>query len=163
MTDPGFTNQLMARRAVEDALIKLGQAHAQTEGIAELNRTAVKSWLVYAREAGITVTDIASMTGYSKQTLHAWMRERMIPIPAVHLGLGDPVPASIEEAILRTIGERPATGWTGREAHAVIPEGWPTGTVHEVTMALDLLARSGQIWHTDDGFQVEDPDPGARG
>jgi lambda repressor-like predicted transcriptional regulator len=122
----------------------------------------VKSWLVYAREAGITVTDIARMTGYSKQTLHAWMRERMVPIPAVHLGLGDPPPESLEKAVLRTIGEHPANVWAGREPHGRIPEGWPTGTVHEVTMARDMLARSGQIWRTDDGFQINDPDPDAR-
>ncbi len=163
MNDPVFTNQLIARRAVEDALLKLGQAHAETEGIADLNRTAVKSWLVYAREAGITVTDIARMTGYSKQTLHAWMRERMVPIPAVHLGLNDPPPLSVEEAVLRTIGERPSHAWTGSEAHAAIPAGWPTGTVQEVAMALDMLARSGQVWPTEDGFQIHDPDPNARG
>lgn len=163
MTDLLFADQILARRAVEDALLKLGQAHAETEGIAELNRTAVKSWLVYAREAGITVTDIARMTGYSKQTLHAWMRERMVPIPAVHLGLSDPPPQSLEEAVLRTIGEQPAKPWTGHRAHSAVPRRWPTGTVHEVTMALDMLARSGQIWRTDDGFQINDPDPDARG
>jgi len=162
MTDPVFANQVLARRAVEDALLKLGQAHSETEGIVELNRTAVRSWLVYAREVGITVTDIARMTGYSKQTLHAWMREGMVPIPAVHLGLGDPAPQSLEDAVLRTIGERPGEPWTGRQACDAIPDGWPTGTVHEVTMALDMLARSGQIWRTDDGFQISDPDPNAR-
>jgi hypothetical protein len=161
MNDPVFANQLMARRTVEDALLKLGRAHAETEGIAELNRTAVKSWLVYAREAGITVTDIAHMTGYSKQTLHAWLRERMVPIPAVHLGLGDPLPQSLEEAVLRTIGERPSSAWTGGQARDAIPAGWPTGTVPEVAMALEMLARSGQIWCTDDGFQIHDPDPDA--
>jgi transposase-like protein len=163
MTDLEFANQILARRAVEDALLKLGQAHAETEGIAELNRTAVKSWLVYAREAGITVTDIARLTGYSKQTLHAWMREHMVPIPAVHLGLSDPPPRSLEEAVLRTIGEQPARAWRPRQAHDAMPKGWPTGTIDQINIALDMLARSGQIWRTDDGFQIHDPDPEARG
>jgi pyocin large subunit-like protein len=160
MIDLAFANQIPARRAIEDALLQLGRAHSQSEAVAELNRTAVKSWLARAREAGIAVADIARLTGYSKQTLHTWMRERMVPIPAVHLGLSGPAPETLEEAVLRTIGEEPGRAWSGREARAAIPEGWPTGTIYEVTMALDLLARSGQIWPNEDGgFQIHDPDP----
>jgi hypothetical protein len=163
MTNLAYANQIAERRIVEDALLKLGQAHAETENIAELNRTAIKSWLVRAREAGISVTDIARMTGYSKQSLHAWMRERMVPIPAVHLGMAGPPPESLEEAVLRTIGEEPAHSWTAPRAQAAIPPGWPTGSATDVSEALERLVRSGQIWQTDDGYQVADPDPDARG
>jgi hypothetical protein len=163
MTDLAYANQIAERRIVEDALLKLGRAHAETEAIAELNRTAIKSWLVHAREAGISVTDIARMTGYSKQSLHAWMRERMVPIPAVHLGMSGPPPETLEEAVLRTIGEAPAHSWTCGGTAGAIPPGWPTGSTEEVSAALERLARSGQIWRTDDGYQVADPDPDAGG
>ncbi len=163
MTDLTYANHIAERRTVEDALLKLGHAHAETETIAELNRTAIKSWLVRAREAGISVTDIARMTGYSKQSLHAWMRERMVPIPAVHLGMSGPPPQTIEEAVLRTIGEAPSRTWTGSRAKGAIPQGWPAGSAEDVSAALERLARSGQIWRTDGGYQVADPDPDARG
>lgn len=159
--DHTYANQLAARRSIEDALLKLGRAHTENEAIAELNRTAIKSWLVPAREAGLTVSEIARLTAYTKQSLHAWMRQRMSPIPAVHLGLTGPRPESLEEAVLRTIGEDPKCNWTASPAREAIPTGWPTGSVGEVATALERLFRSGQIWKTDDGYQIAEPDPDA--
>ena len=162
MIDYTFANQIAERRTLEDALLKLGQARAENEAIAELNRTAIESWLVRAREAGITVADIARLTGYTKQSLHGWMRKRMIPIPVVHLGLAGAPPQTLEDVVLRTIGEHPERRWTASPVRDVIPKGWPTGSVEEIATALERLFRSGQIWKTDDGYRVADPDPNAR-
>lgn len=60
-----------------------------------------RSLPIESDQTGISVTDIARMTGYSKQSLHAWMRERMVPIPAVHLGISGPPPGTLEEGATR--------------------------------------------------------------
>jgi hypothetical protein len=158
MPDPALARQMLERRTVEDALLKLGEKHGEIEAVADMNRVAIRSWLERARSAGITVRDISRMTGYSTQTLHTWYRELMKPIPAAHLGQAGPPPAEITEAVLRTIAEDIKRFWTAPEVQAAIPSGWPTGSVAEVDMALDMLHRSGQIWQTDDGFRIAPPD-----
>jgi hypothetical protein len=154
--------EIAERRRVEDGLLQLGELHSQIENTVNLNRTAIRSWIEPARRAGLTVRDIGRLTGFSTQTLHAWMRETMTLIPWAHMGLGDPAPTSLEEAVVRTIAERPDHSWGPAEVGRAIPSGWLTGTGHEIHMALDLLARSGQIWRTEDGFRIADPTPTAR-
>jgi hypothetical protein len=151
-------HRLMERRRIEDQLMTLGEEHERLEQLDALNRQAIRSHLQPAREVGITLRDIAELTGLSTQTLHTWMRELMRPIPAVHMGLGDPPPEGLEEAVLRTIAEEPDRSWTPSEVRLAIPAGWALGSTHEVKMALDLLSRSLQIWQTEDGYQITPPD-----
>jgi len=163
MPDPNETlAEITERRRIEDDLLALGEERARIGSQDQLNRTAIQSWLEPARAVGITVRDISRMTGFSTQTLHAWMRERMKPVWAAHLGLGDPPAQALEEAVLRTIAEDPAVDWTPGEALGRIPRNWPTGSLEEVTAALESLTRTGQIWRTDRGYRLGDPEPDAR-
>lgn len=159
---PDHHLQIAERRRVEDGLLQLGALHAQIESTASLNRDAIRSWIEPARRVGMTVRDIARLSGYSAQTLHAWMRDTMTVIPWAHLGLGGVKPSCVEESVVRTMAERPEHSWRPSEICSAIPDGWLRGDTHQVRMTLDLLARSGQIWRTEDGFQIADPDPTAR-
>lgn len=66
--------QVAARRRVEDDLLSLGREREAFEHNLVMNRQKIRALLVPAREADITITDIARMTGFSTQTLHTWMR-----------------------------------------------------------------------------------------
>jgi hypothetical protein len=101
------------------------------------------------------------MTGLSTQTLHTWMMDLMRPIPDIHLALVGPPPTTLEQSVLRTIGEEPPNHeWQPDEARKRIPNGWPTGTVQEINAALEQLVRWHMIWDGETGYRVGPP-PGA--
>jgi hypothetical protein len=146
-----------ARRQIEDALLELGAERDRLEHEAAINQQRIRALLEPARQADISVRDIARMTGVSTQTLHAWQRELMRPIPALHFGLLGPAPTDLAEAVLRTMGEDPNREWTAPAVSAAIPAAWPNGSAHQVQLALTMLARSLQIWQTEEGFRISPP------
>lgn len=81
----------------------LGAERERLEHETSINQQKIRALLQSAREADITMRDIARMTGLSTQTLHTWHRELMQPIPAVHYGLSGPRPAGLVEAVVRTM------------------------------------------------------------
>lgn len=154
------TSQIARRRAIEDELLALGaqrQRLAQDDG---WNRERIRKLVGPARAAGIKVRDVARMTGLSTQTLHAWMMDLMRPIPDIHLALTGPAPTTLEQAVLRTIGEEPPTHeWRAGEVLPRIPDGWPTGTVEDIDAALERLVQWHMIWDGEDGgYCVGAPD-----
>lgn len=124
------------------------------------NRERIRRLVGPAREAGITVRDISRMTGLSAQTIHAWMRDLMRPIPDIHFGVAGPIPALLEQAVLRVMGEDPARDWQPHDVSSRIPAGWPAGSVGDVAVVLEHLARGHMIWDGDrDGsYRVAPPD-----
>jgi hypothetical protein len=152
-------SELAHRRQMEDELLDLGRKRAALVQDDSFNRERVRRLVGPAREAGIKVRDIARMTGLSTQTLHAWMGDLMRPIPHIHLALAGPPPTTLEQSVLRTIGEEPPTHeWQAAEARARIPDGWPNGTVEEVDTALEQMVRWHMIWDGDTGYRVGPPD-----
>lgn len=150
-------DDLSRRRAIEDELLALG---AEREAIAyqdSWNRERIRGLIGPAREAGITIRDIARLSGLSTQTLHAWMHDLMRPIPEIHLGMGGPAPLSLEQAALRAMGEDPGRDWTPDEIRDRIPDGWPNGSVDQVREAMERLARGHMIWDGDTGYRVAPP------
>lgn len=145
------------RRRIEHALERLGEERGRLAHAESMNRQKMRALLEPAREAGIPIRDIARMTGLSTQTLHTWQLQIMRPVPAVHLGRIGPPPENLAEAVLRTIGEEPDRVWTATEVKPAIPSQWPTGSTHEVRLALDMLARSLQIWEDKDGYRLTPP------
>jgi AcrR family transcriptional regulator len=154
---PSLPIEPSQRRSIEAALLQLGAERNQLEQEAERNQQKVRALLQPARAAGITVREIAEMTGVSTQSLHTWHRELMQPIPAVHLGRIGPAPHDLTEAVLRTMGEDPDREWNAIELRTAIPPEWPTGSTHQVQLALGLLSRSLQIWQTDSGYRITPP------
>lgn len=151
---------LTQRRQVEDELLALG---ADREALAQQdswNRERIRRLVAPAREVGITVRDIARLTGLSTQTLHAWMKDNMRPIPEVHLGMAAPAPPKLEQAVLRTMSQDCSRGWTAADVRESIPAGWPTGSLDEVNSAMEYLARWHMIWDGDDdvGYRVAPPE-----
>jgi hypothetical protein len=150
--------ELAERRAVEDELLALGSERDCIGRDDSWNRQRIRRLVGPAREAGIKVRDIAQMTGLSTQTLHTWMLDLMRPIPDIHLGLAGPPPRTLEQSILRTMGEElPHNDWTPESVRARIPRGWPTGTVEDVDMALERMVRWHMIWDGDAGYRVAPP------
>jgi transposase-like protein len=150
--------ELARRREIEDQLLALGQERAALMQNESWNRERTRRLVGPAREIGIKVRDIARFTGLSTQTLHSWMADLMRPIPDIHLGLIGPPPTTLEQAVLRTIGEEPPTHeWEARDVRARIPEGWPSGTVDEVDGALEQLVRWHMIWDGERGYRVAPP------
>lgn len=152
-------HDIAERRRLEDALLTLG---AERERLAEQdsrNRQQIRELIAPAREVGITVRDIARMTGLSSQTLHTWIRDLMRPVPTVHFGLAGPPPETLEDAALRTLGEDPNRDWMPKEVRAAIPAAWPNGSIDQVATALETLARSHRIWNADpgDGYRLAPP------
>ena len=145
------------RRRLETALQHLGAERERLERKASMNLQKIRALLRPAREADITVREISQLTGLSTQTLHTWHRELMQPIPAIHLGRLGPPPQDLVEAVLRTMGEDPNREWNAIDLRAAIPEHWPTGSTHQVQLALGLLSRSLQVWQTDDGYRIAPP------
>jgi len=143
---PVDSERIARRRRLEDVLIACGREREWLEYKETINHGKVRALLGDAREAGITVRDISRMTGLSTQTLHTWMRRHMQPVPAAHYGLHEPAAVNLEEAALRTIAEQPERDWLPDQVRAAIPPGWPTGTVQAVAEALEMLARTHQIW-----------------
>ena len=107
-----------------------------------VNSSKVRALIGEAREAGITVRDVARMPGISTQTLHAWMKRHMRPVLAIHYRLHDPSPTDLEESVLRIIGEEPDRDWDSTDVCKRIPVGWPTGSPAEIADALEQLART---------------------
>jgi hypothetical protein len=150
--------EVAQRRAIEDELLALGADRAALIQDESWNRERTRRLVGPAREAGIKVRDIARMTGLSTQTLHTWMMDLMRPIPHIHLALAGPQPQTLEQSVLRTIGEEPPNHeWQPDEVRARIPAGWPTGTLQEVDAALERMVRWHMIWDGDSGYRVAPP------
>lgn len=147
--------ELARRRQFEDELLALGEERAGLVQNDSWNRERVRRLVGPAREAGVKVRDIARLTGFSTQTLHTWMADLMRPIPDIHLALVGPPPTTLEQSVLRTIGEEaPTHEWHADEVRARIPAGWPTGTIEEVDGALEQLVRWHMIWDGERGYRV---------
>ena len=86
------------RRRIEAALRELGAERHRLENEIDRIDQRIRALLRPARQADITVRDIASMTGLSTQTLHTRHRELVQPIPAVHLGRIGPAPRDLADA-----------------------------------------------------------------
>jgi lambda repressor-like predicted transcriptional regulator len=151
-------DDIVKRRRLEDILRACGQEREWLEYKSIINRGKVRALLAEAREAGITVREIARMTGLSAQTLHTWMRRHMRPVPEAHLGFGGPPAATLEEAVLRTIAETPTRDWQPDDVLAAIPVGWPRGSAAEVGTALEILARCHYIWDAERGYRLAPPE-----
>lgn len=151
--------ELAQRRAIEDELLALGNEHACLAYQDSWNRQRIRRLVGPAREAGIKIQDIARMTGLSTQTLHTWITDLMRPLPDIHLALTGPVPQTLEQSVLRTLGkDSPEREWTPEAVRDRIPPGWPTGTVDEVDKALGQLVRWHMIWDGDHGYRVARPE-----
>jgi hypothetical protein len=149
---------LARRRELEDQLTALGERHAALVQDDSWNRERIRRLVGPARECGIKVRDIARMTGLSTQTLHTWMLDLTRPIPDIHLALAGPAPASLEQSVLRTMGqESPTHEWAPGEVRSRIPPGWISGTVVEIDAALEQLVRWHMIWDGDAGYRVASP------
>ncbi len=150
--------ELEQRRAIEDELLALGAERQRLTQNESWNRERVRRLVGPAREAGVKVREISRMTGLSTQTLHTWMMDLMRPIPDIHLALVGPPPSTLEQSVLRTIGEEPPNHeWEPDAVRARIPDGWPTGTVDEVDTALERLVRWHMIWDGENGYRVGPP------
>jgi hypothetical protein len=148
------------RRRLEDELLALGAEHEQLREADSINRERTRALLAPAREAGITIRDIARLTGFSTQSLHSWIRAaRPASVPA-------PPPArtgSLGEGILRVIGEEPGREWSTRELRAAIPAGWPSGTLGEIETALESLANVNLVsGNRERGYRLAPPPPYTR-
>jgi hypothetical protein len=97
------------------------------------------------------------MTGLSTQTLHAWMGELMRPIPDIHLGVAGSHPPTLEQAVLRVMGEDPHRDWTPDAARDRIPPEWPGASADDVGTAMEQLARWHMIWDGESGYRVAPP------
>ena len=150
--------ELKIRRAIEDELLALGAERQRLLQDDSWNRERIRHLVGPAREAGIKVRDIARMTGLSTQTLHSWMMDLMRPIPDIHLALVGPPPTTLEQSVLRTIGEKPPEHeWQPDAVQANIPDGWPTGSVDEIDAALERMVRWHLIWDGEAGYRVAPP------
>lgn len=146
------------RRRIEDELLALGAELEALEYQDSWNRERIRKLVGPAREAGVTIRDVARLTGLSTQTLHTWMREVMRPIPEVHFGRSGPLPQTLEQATLRVMGEDAHRDWAAQEVHAELPENWPSGSVEDVRLAMEQLARWRMIWDgASDGYRVAPP------
>jgi hypothetical protein len=55
------------------------------------------------------------------------------------------------------MGENPQRDWTAAEARDSIAPGWPTGSVDEVEMAMERMARWHMIWDGNGGYRIAPP------
>ncbi len=151
--------KIAQRRAIEDELLSLGEERttlAQQEG---WTRERIRRLVGPAREAGIKIRDISRLTGLSTQTLHTWMLDLMRPIPDIHLALAGPAPRTLEQSVLRAMGEKPMDHeWQPAELLAMIPEGWPTGDIQHIDAALERMVRWHMIWDGESGYRIAPPD-----
>lgn len=150
--------ELAQRRGIEDELLALGHEHASLTYQDGWNRERIRRLVGPAREVGIKVQDIARMTGLSTQTLHTWMTDLMRPIPDIHLASTGPAPQTLEQSVLRTLGQdNPEREWRPQAVRGRIPAGWPTGSVDEIDMALERLVRWHMVWDGQAGYRVAPP------
>jgi hypothetical protein len=151
--------EIAQRRAIEDELLSLGDERATLAQQEAWTRERIRRLVGPAREAGIKVRLISRLTGLSTQTLHTWMLDLMRPIPDIHLALAGPVPRTLEQSVLRAMGEKPMDHeWQADEVLAVIPEGWPTGDIQRIDTALERMVRWHMIWDGESGYRVAPPD-----
>lgn len=151
-------DDLERRRIIEDHLVALGAERERLTQDDSWNRERVRRLVGPAREVGIKVREISRLSGLSTQTLHTWMMDLMRPIPDIHLALVGPPPTTLEQSVLRAIGEEPPDHeWHAAEARERIPDGWPTGTVDEIDAALERLVRWHVIWDGESGYCVAPP------
>jgi hypothetical protein len=152
-------HEIQRRRLIEDELIRLGSELERLAQEDAWNRARIRRLIEPAREVGITVRDMARMTGLSTQTLHTWKEDLMRLIPDIHYGLAGPTPITLEQAVLRTMGEDIRHDWTAAEVHQRIPPGWPTGSSAEIGEAMEQLARWHMVWDGDenDRYRVAPP------
>ncbi len=123
------------------------------------NRERVRRVVDPARGARGKVQDISRMTGLSTQTPQTCMMDLMRPIPDVHLALGGPPPSTLEQSVLRTIGEEPPTHeWEADAVRARLPVGRPTRTADET----DACPRTAGPMTHDLGWRERLPCCGAR-
>lgn len=143
------------RRQLEDELLALGAEREQLRQADSTNRERVRALLEPAREAGITIRDIARLTGFSTQSLHSWIRaSRPVSPPAPPASRA----TSLGEGILRVIGEGPARDRSAREIRAAIPARWPSGTLREIEVALESLAKVNLVSGTrEHGYRLAPP------
>jgi len=149
-------DDVAARRRLEDILLACRQEREWLEHQEMINRGKTRAVLGDARAAGIKMSEIADLTGLSRQTLHAWMN--MLPIPEVHYGLAGPHPQSIAESVLRTMGEQPARDWLPDQVRTAIPASWPTADDDVIEQAMESLARTRRIWDGESvGYRIAPP------
>lgn len=153
------SEEIARRRGLEDQLLYLGRELERVDHEDRFIREAIRKLIGDARESGIKVKEVSKMTGLSTQTLHTWMQDLMRPIPDIHFGLAGPTPRSLEQAVLRTIGERPNDyEWAAAEVCGLIPKDWPGGTIDEVQEALENLVKWHMIWDGEKGgYRVGPP------
>jgi hypothetical protein len=150
--------EIAQRRLIEDELLALGNERATLAQEEAWTRERIRRFVGPARETGIKVRDISRMTGLSTQTLHAWMLDLMRPIPDIHLALAGPAPRTLEQSVLRTMGEKPMDyEWQPDEVLAMIPAGWPTGDFQHIDAALERMVRWHMIWDGEGGYRVAPP------
>jgi hypothetical protein len=151
--------EITQRRAIEDELLALGEGRASLIREEGWNSERIRRLVGPAREAGIKVRDISRMTGLSTQTLHTWMLDLMRPIPDIHLGLAGPPPGTLEQSVLRTMGEKSTDyEWQPDKVRARVPDGWPIGSLQEIDAALERMVRWHMIWEGETGYRVAPPD-----
>lgn len=150
---------LHQRRLIEDELVSLGADRDRIAYEDRWNRARIRRLVDPAREVGITVRDVARMTGLSTQTLHTWRRDSMRLIVDIHYGFSGPSPQTLEQAVLRTMGEDIEREWAATEIRERMPAGWPSGSADEVGMAMEQLARWHMIWDgaSDGRYRVAPP------
>lgn len=149
--------ELAQRRSIEDELLALGQELDALHYQDSWNRERIRKLVGPAREVGITVRDVSRLTGLSTQTLHTWMRDLMRPIPDVHFGRYGPTPQTLEQSVLRVMGEDSERDWRASDVHTGLPGEWPTGSQDRVARAMEQLARWHMIWDGPNGYRVAPP------
>jgi hypothetical protein len=86
------------------------------------------------------------------------MLDLMRPIPDIHLALAGPAPRTLEQSVLRTMGEKPMDyEWQPDEVLAMIPAGWPTSDSQHIDAALERMVRWHMIWDGERGYRVAPP------
>jgi transposase-like protein len=63
---------LQARRAIEDRLIRLGRERKDVERALSANIQAITDAMTEAVDAGIPVEQVSKLVGVSRQTLYRW-------------------------------------------------------------------------------------------
>lgn len=155
--------ELTRGREIEVKLLHLGQQWAALIQNESSNREHVRRLVGPAQKAGTKVRHTARLTGLSTQTSHMWMQDLMRPIPDIHLALVGPPPTTLEQSVLRTIGEEPLSHeWQAAEALTRIPAGWRAGTRQEIGAPLERLVRWHMIWDGERGYRVASSDEVAR-
>jgi AraC-like DNA-binding protein len=73
-----LTQDLQARRAIEDRLLQLGSERARLAAEAGVNLEQIVDAIPEATAAGVSFDSIAQLVGVSRQTLYRWQRSLSI-------------------------------------------------------------------------------------